>query len=135
MVLHAAVAATLTRFGAGSDVVVGTSVTTRDVAGWSEVAGLFLDTVLLRLRTDGDPRFGDLVLRARRADARAFAHHDAPYEKVVRLLGEEPAGPSRGVDVTIDLAPGPLAADRASLDVVPVGTARARFPLSFAFWT
>ncbi|GEM_PF-422747 len=135
MVLHAAVAATLTRFGAGSDVVVGTSVTTRDVAGWSEVAGLFLDTVLLRLRTDGDPRFGDLVLRARRADARAFAHHDAPYEQVVRLLGEEPAGPSRGVDVTIDLAPGPLAADRASLDVVPVGTARARFPLSFAFWT
>ncbi len=86
MVLHAAAAALLHRLGAGSDIVVGTPVAGRDEALLSDVVGLFVNTVVLRVDTSGNPGFDELLCRVRDADLAAFSHGDLPFDRIVEEL-------------------------------------------------
>ncbi|MEW9547326.1 amino acid adenylation domain-containing protein [Nonomuraea sp. NPDC050783] len=89
MVLHAAVAALLTRLGAGTDIVVGTPVAGRPDDALAGVVGFFVNTVVLRVATGGDPTFADLLDRVREADLAAFEHADAPFERVVEAVNPD----------------------------------------------
>jgi amino acid adenylation domain-containing protein len=86
MVLQAAVAALLTRLGAGTDVPLGTPVDGRGHEALEALVGLFANAVVLRTDTTGDPAFRDLVERVRDTDLAAFEHADVPFEHVVEAL-------------------------------------------------
>jgi amino acid adenylation domain-containing protein len=87
MVLAAALHALLARYTGRSDVAVGTPVSGRGHSAIEHVAGLFINTVVLRGDLAGDPSFTELLRRTRTRALDAFAHQDLPFDMLVDELG------------------------------------------------
>ncbi|MBE8524590.1 amino acid adenylation domain-containing protein, partial [Amycolatopsis sp. H6(2020)] len=86
MILQAALSALFARLGAGRDIPLGVSVAGRPDSALDELVGCFVNTVVLRTDTSGDPSFRTLVDRVRRTDLAAYSHQDLPFEHVVEAL-------------------------------------------------
>ncbi|WP_284433677.1 condensation domain-containing protein, partial [Streptomyces sp. TUS-ST3] len=142
MVLQAALAALLTRLGAGTDIPIGTPIAGRTDGTLDDLIGVFINTLVLRTDTSGRPTANMLIDRVRAQNLAAYANQDLPFERLV-----EAANPERSlarhplfqvllafnntdmaaVDDAVTQLPG-LTVSRATAD-----TGVGKFDLSFAF--
>ncbi|MEZ0068065.1 amino acid adenylation domain-containing protein [Streptacidiphilus sp. MAP12-20] len=141
MVVQAALTALLTRFGAGTDIPLGTAVAGRDDEALEELVGFFVNTVVLRTDTSGDPTFAELIERIKQVDLAAFAHQALPFERIVEAVNP-PRSPSRHPlfqvmyalqSQAVQCLDGPSAeASGVVLEPVPVPATAAKFDLTVA---
>ncbi|MGW3467349.1 amino acid adenylation domain-containing protein [Saccharopolyspora sp. NPDC000995] len=137
MVLQAGLAALLTRHGAGTDIPIGSPVAGRSEDALDDLVGFFVNSLVLRTDTSGEPSFAELVDRVRRGDLAAFDNAELPFQRLAEALN--PAlSPSRhplfqvmlayrgaAESVTADL-PGL----ETTVDTAPAGA--AKFDLAFS---
>lgn len=101
--VQAALAALLTRLGAGTDIPLGSLTAGRGGAEGTtadggagdavdvvpDLVGRFANTVVLRTDVSGNPSFRELVNRARTTGQEAHDHADLPFDRVVAGLAAE----------------------------------------------
>jgi amino acid adenylation domain-containing protein/non-ribosomal peptide synthase protein (TIGR01720 family) len=104
--LLAAFAVLLARYSGQSEVVIGAPVSLRTLpeptrrsreneenmrerGALEPLIGMFVSSVVLRVRLDGDPTFAELIERVRATTTGAYAHQDLPLEHVVEVVRPE----------------------------------------------
>ena len=89
MLLLAVYQALLSRCSGRTDIAVCTTLADRGQAGTAALIGPFVNTVVLRTDLSGGPGFGTLLERVRTGALKDLSHADAPFDRVVGVVGGE----------------------------------------------
>jgi amino acid adenylation domain-containing protein len=76
----------LARLCGSVDICVGVPMAGRTRLEWEPLIGLFMNTLPLRSKLDGDPEFCEILERVRETCLQASIHQDLPFEKLVETL-------------------------------------------------
>jgi amino acid adenylation domain-containing protein len=82
----AALATLLHRYTGETDIVVGSPVAGRNSMDVEPLIGPFINTLVLRTDSSGDPTFLELLERVRHVVCEALAHQELPFDRVAELL-------------------------------------------------
>jgi amino acid adenylation domain-containing protein len=85
-VFLAAYAVVLARLTGSDDLVIAVPMAARTRPETESVVGLFMNTVPIRIRIDAGGKLSDLVRAVHAATARALAHQELPFARVVELV-------------------------------------------------
>jgi amino acid adenylation domain-containing protein len=86
MVLLASLQVLLSRYSGRTDLCVGTAVANRDREETENLMGLFVNTLVLRCRVAPHLTFREFLAQVRETALGAYAHQEAPFEKLVEIL-------------------------------------------------
>lgn len=89
MTLAAGFAAWLYRTTAQADLVIGTTIASRNRIELEDLIGCFVNILPLRLDLSGNPPFRELLERVRVASTELLAHQDLPLESLMSRLRSE----------------------------------------------
>jgi amino acid adenylation domain-containing protein len=89
MTLLAVFGLLLNKYSGDDDICIGAPTANRGNSKIEEIIGLFVNTIILRLRFDNSQSFKDLLHSTRKTTLEALAHHDLPFEKLVEMLQPE----------------------------------------------
>jgi amino acid adenylation domain-containing protein len=134
MLLLAAFGALLYRSSGQDDILIGGPMANRQLPGIENLIGFFANTVIVRLRLDGNPTFAELLRRVRDSALASYEHQEVPLELVVDAVRPErdpSVHPLFQVNFRVRVGDSPaleLAGTRA--EPVPVDLGLARFELS-----
>lgn len=78
----------LSRYTASTDICVGSPLAGRNKAEFENLVGLFMNTLVLRTKLEGDPTFVDALDRVRETCLNAW-DHDLPFEYLLEALPPE----------------------------------------------
>jgi nonribosomal peptide synthetase DhbF len=133
IVLHAGLAALLSRMGAGTDIPLGVPVAGRTDEAVHDLVGFFVNTLVLRADLSGDPSFAELVGRVRETVLAAQARQDVPFEHPVEVLNpaRHPLFQVMLADQDVGAVDWQLPGLRVAAEPVP--DLAAKFDLSLAF--
>jgi amino acid adenylation domain-containing protein len=134
MLLLAAFASVLYRASGQDDILFGGPMANREQPGLEHLIGFFANTVVVRVRLEGNPTFNELLARVRNSVLASYEHQEVPLELVVEAVRPE-RGP--GVNplfqvnfrVRVGDPPG-LELAGTKVEPVPVDLGVARFELA-----
>jgi len=86
MVLLAVFGELMRRWSGQRDMLIGVPVAHRGRPEFESVAGLFVNTVLVRLQLPESGHMGDLIAHAKARALFAFANQDVPFDHVARTI-------------------------------------------------
>lgn len=89
MVLLAGFQALLCRYTGQDDISVGTYIANRNRTEIEALIGFFINTLVMRTSTAGNPTFRELLSRVKDVALSAYAHQDMPFEVLVEALQPE----------------------------------------------
>ncbi|MBV8994528.1 MAG: amino acid adenylation domain-containing protein, partial [Pseudonocardiales bacterium] len=138
MVLHAGLAALLSKLGAGTDIPIGSPIAGRTDQALDRLVGFFVNTLVVRTNTSGQPTFRELVSQVRESALTAYAHQDLPFEYLVEALNPPRSlahHPLFQVVLGLQNTPqGHFDLPDLQVSIKPVPTGTAKLDLSFHFW-
>jgi len=77
----------LWRYSGQRDIAVGSPVAGRAYVELEELIGSFINTIVLRSRLEGEWSFEQLLAAVKEMTLSAYAHQQAPFERVVEAVG------------------------------------------------
>src|SRR5262249_46122991 len=89
MALLGAFAVLLHRYTGQTDLAVGSPIANRNRLDTEGLIGFFINTLVLRCDVRGAPTFLELLGRLKPMTLEAYAHQDAPFERIVEAVKPE----------------------------------------------
>jgi amino acid adenylation domain-containing protein len=136
MTLLAAFQVLLARYSGQSDISVGTPTANRTHTELEGLIGFFVNTLVLRSDLSGNPSFREVLARVRDVALTAYAHQDAPFERLVEVLQpERDLSRSPLFQVVFNLQHAPRSTQKLqdlTLSSAPSATTTAKFDLTLA---